>query len=186
MNHYKCPIPFLFNAFKHHAATISAFIEYAKTAVVSPEFVNRELLKVGNAMIDIYHGPLSQPTVILEIEKHLKSMDCYHPEAYNGYISRISKAYRTMKLSDGSSWTLLVGREMDRYIHIHPSRGSAHTIRARAIALKTAINLLIFHESELDTNLVALVNEVRQHHLQESPIKNEVYTRGIRRVLGIL
>ena len=145
-----------------------------------------DLLKVGNSMIDIYHGILSIHEITAEIKDYLLSIDSFEASQYLAFVTGNSKNFRTMGLSDGSSWTLIKGNDPQRYLHIHPSRSSMHTIRARAIALKTAIYIMIFYEKELtDTNLIALINKVRLHKMNESPIKNEVYTRGVRRVLEV-
>ena len=54
-------------------------------------------------------------------------------------------------------------------------------------ALKTAIYLHIFYNQPIaEGQLVAVSNEVRAHYLKESPIKNEVYTIGLRRTLQLL
>lgn len=181
-----CPYPFLFNSIKHHSGFVNKFIERAKLESLASQDISRYLLKVGNSMIDMYYGKLSRLEIIEETEKHLKSMDCLDVISYGQYIEKSSKKFRKLNLSDGSSWTLLYGRESARYIHIHPSRGSANTIRIRAIALKTAIFLKIFYHEDYRHNLVDKVNEVRKKYMEESPIKNEVYTISLRRLLNIL
>ncbi len=178
--------PFLLNALKHHHGFQLEFIKRARVSEYTPDRLRRLLLPVGRLMIDLYYGELTPVAIADEVKKHLISMNHFEEVAYRRFISSAEKKYRTMALSDGSRWTLLIGREEGKYIHIHPSRGSDHSIRVRAIALKTAICLKIFYNDHLKTrNLVELTNEVRANYLDEPPIKNEVYTRGLRRVLEL-
>jgi len=180
------PVPFLFNMLKHHHGYQCDFIEQAKIANYSPSQISRFLIIVGRLMIDLYYGKLSPNKIASEVEAYLSSIYSYEEEEYYKFINTANKNFRKVELSDGSSWTLLIGRDAGRYVHIHPSRGSANTIRVGAIALKTAICLKIDYGKELQYgNLVKLTNEVREKYLDESPIKNEVYTKGIRRVLEL-
>jgi len=177
---------FLFNSIKHHLGCIKDFIVQSKTECFLPDDINHQLIQVGKSMIDFYYGNISQLEIIQEIKRHLKSMNCYDSESYYQFISISPKNYRILDLSDGSSWTLLIGKKKNRYIHIHPSRGSMYTLRARALALKTAILLLIFYADELNkVSIVKLTNEVRKKYLGEPPIKNEIYTTGLRRILEL-
>ena len=137
-------------------------------------------------MIDLYYGNLSIEDICKEITEILKTENHYKKDEYISFLNSIGKKYRKIKLSDGSGWTMLIGREAERYIHIHPSRASKRTIRVRAIALKTALMLLIYRElSDLENELVPAVNDIRLNYLGESPIKNESYTKGLRRVLKV-
>ena len=177
----------LFNTLKHHAGCIREYIEEARSQQFNRDKIASDLLIIGNSMIDIYYGELTPLQVIKEVKKQLKSMGCKdEEEAYRQFILASPKKYQTVAICDGSSWTLLLSRERGKYLHIHPSRKSAYTVRARAIALRTAIYLFIFHENELSSNLVSLVNKIRNEYMHESPIKNKRYTRGLQRILAIL
>ena len=178
--------PFLFNALKHHHGYQINFIEKTKNTENNGAELKSQLIKVGRLMIDLYYGPLSTICIGEEIKQNLLLLNVYAEDSYKNFIGNIGKKFRIMELSDGSNWTLLIGREHDRYVHIHPSRGSKYTIRVGALAIKTAICLQIYFPDKLKThNLVNLTNEVRKKYLHESPIKNEIYTRGIKRVLDL-
>lgn len=180
------PTPFLFNALKHHHGYQLDFIQKIKNNKQAQNQINNLLVKIGRLMIDLYYGKLSPLEITLEVEKWLKTTGHFQEESYKDFVNEASKKYRTIELSDGSTWTLLIGRDHGRYVHIHPCRGSKNTIRVGAVALKTVICLKIFYEEKLPKeNLVALTNEVRKKYLAESPIKNEIYTKGIRRVLNL-
>ena len=185
-DHSICPAPFLLNALKHHVGYIKEFVHQAKSENLRPEQVNVHMMKIGKSMIDIYYGKLTQMDIVQDIKAHLESIQCYNATSFYQYISSTNKNFRNIKLGDGSIWTLLIGNEQERYIHIHPSRGSEHTLRARATALKTAIFLLIFYPNDpLEASFVNLVNVVRTKFMQEAPIKNEAYTKGLIRVLSL-
>lgn len=180
------PLPFLFNALKHHLGFIKGFIGLAKSKSFSHEEINSHLVKVGKSMIDIYHGALEQTEIINEMSNYLISKKCYEITAYHQFITTAPKKYRTIDLSDGSNWTLLLGNTQQRYIHIHPSRASLFTVRAKATALKAAIFILIYYsEVPVSSALVKLANDVRMRFIGESPIKNEAYTKGLQRVLNL-
>ena len=177
--------PFLFNAAKHHIGFVKEFIDQSRSGGRSIEDINHQLISIGKSVIDIYYGSLTQIEIAQEILNHLKVLNFYDLVPYRQFIS--PQKYKTLKLSDGSGWTLIMGKIQESYIHIHPSRGSLHTIRARALALKTAILLMIFYSDKLKkVSKVELVNEVRGKYLGESPIKNEIYTKGVNRVLDLL
>ena len=178
--------PFLFNALKHHHGFQIDFIEKTKNTGNNHTELKNQLIKIGRLMTDLYYGPLSTMSIGEEIQQNLMLSNFYAKDSYKKFIVITGKKFRTMELSDGSNWTLLIGRERERYLHIHPSRGSKYTIRVGALAIKTAICLQIYFPDKLKTtSLVNLTNEVRNKYLNESPIKNENYTKGIRRVLDL-
>lgn len=179
--------PFLLNLVKHHAGYIKSFVEGAKTGSVEPEIIRSKLVKVGGSMIDIYYGILSPSKIVKEVEKTLKSMDCFDQSAYSQYITSSPKNFKTINLRDGTSWTLLIGKSHERYIHIHPCRNSLYTIRAKALTLKTAVYLKVFYADQLnDLSIVKLANEVRENYLEASPIKGEKDVKGLIRVLNLM
>ncbi len=183
------PRPFLFNALKHHAGFVREFIGNLKADSYREEQIGDALLKMGNSMIDFYFGSMSPREVINDIENHLKSMHAFEIGAYHELLERSHGAmqYYNMKISDHSTWTLLPGNNKLHYLHIHPARGSKHTIRVRAMALKTAVCLRIFYNILPNGNeLINAVNEVRHKYLHESPIKNDSNLKGILRVLKFL
>lgn len=179
--------PILFNAIKHHKEHILEFISNAKSLKFSEEKIRKSLLRVGRLMIDVYYGDLTVQEIEFEIALILKKLNAFDKQRYDAFIESKNKKYKTVTLSDGSNWTLLKGRQEGKHIHIHPSRYSKHTTRVKATSLKTAIYLHIYYSKPFpDEQLVALTNEVRKKYLEESPIKNEVYTTGLKRVLKLL
>ena len=186
---YECrlPLPFLFNGLKHHRQIIVEFIEKSILENRSVHDLNVGMVKLGNSMIDLYFGDLTDLEIASEIMGILKMENKFDKEEYHKYIVESAKKYRTVQISDGSDWTLLLGKEENRFIHIHPSRGSKFTLRTKAISIKTAVMLKVFFSTEVQRNeLVSLVNRVRLDCLNESPIKNASDTTRIKKVLDIL
>lgn len=181
------PVPFIFNPLKHHAGYIRSFITNCQTSGIAKNLLDQTLIKIGNCMLDLYFGDLEIVEIISEIKQALIHQNIFNQDAYSEYISRLNCPYQNIDISDGSTWTLLIGYESGRYLHIHPARGSKYTVRVKAIALKTALIMKMFYANELEAaDLIELTNKVRDHFLGESPIKNLTYTRGIRRALHYL
>ena len=181
------PPPSIFNGLKHHRLVILEFIKKSIEDKYPIDTLNLTMKKVGNSMIDLYHGDLKPQDISGEIIDLLKLKSNFYKDAYYKYVFDVPKKFRKVKISDGSEWTLLLGREEEFYLHIHPARGSKFTTRVRAISIKTAILLKVFFEKELvDGDLVSMVNKVRIDYLHESPIKNEADTISLKRVLDLL
>ena len=181
------PPPTIFNGLKHHRLVILEFIEESIEKNSSIDMLNLAMKKVGNSMIDLYHGDLKPQDISGEIVDLLKLKSNFYKDAYYKYVFDVPKKYRKLTISDGSEWTLLLGREAEFYLHIHPARGSKFTTRVRSISIKTAILLKVFFEKELVSgDLVSAVNKVRKDYLHESPIKNEADTKSLKRVLDLL
>jgi hypothetical protein len=91
-----------------------------------------------------------------------------------------------MRISDKSIWTLRLGNEKKRYIHIHPGRYSPLTIRVKAVTLKTTIAVRVLVE-EIDSELPNLksINEVRTSFLKLPPLKSLSLSSGIGKFLNI-
>ncbi len=178
--------PFVFNAGKHHAGFLKSVIAESRKKVMSKEQILEFLLKIGNSMIDIYYGTLSIEEIVEDIKKHLVAEGHFAEGRYLQFIHRMPGKYANVAIRDASVWTLLLGNDPDHYIHLHPARQSPHTLRVRALALKTALLLKIYYAEMLESgDLVILVNEVRSNFLDESPIKNISYTKSLVRVLGL-
>lgn len=179
--------PFLFNPMKHHVRHIQSFIDRCKKQGIDKGMLHETLLKMGKCMLDLYIGKIEIAGITNEIQAILMKLNAFDNDSYIGYISKSQKCFQLIRLSDGSIWTLLLGFEADKYIHIHPARGSIHTIRVSAIALKTALILKAYYPDINEcSDLVNTTNEIRTQFLDESPIKDFGSTKGIRNVLQYL
>ncbi len=178
--------PFLFNAWKHHLGFLRRFVDNAIGSKLSKEELKVYLVKMGNSMIDVYYGPLSIGEITGDVRSFLIEHGSFDSAGYHRLINKCPGKFHNIKISDGSEWTLLLGNDSDRYVHIHPARRSRHTMRVRAIALKTALLIMIYYPKGLPVDeLVESVNLLRKEFLDESPIKNVSYTRSISKVLDI-
>jgi hypothetical protein len=181
------PKPFLLNALKHHKGSISAFIErYGAGSHHDLEDAARQLITLGNLVMDLYTGDLGISEITEDIKQYLKRRGFFEEESYRAWISRAEKTYRVTKVIDGSTWTLLTGRDHGRYIHIHPARYSLHSFRIKALPLKTAVLLLIADDIRIDQNPVEAINRIRMAYLKESPIGDEKDVKNTLRVLTAL
>ncbi|MGC8823871.1 MAG: hypothetical protein ACP5PZ_04660 [Bacteroidales bacterium] len=124
--------PILFNALKHHLATIKYFVD-------NPPLQWRdELVVIGHSLIDLYVGHMLEHQIIEETMKQLKQLNVLSLPLYETWIG--SMGYRLIHLSDGSIWTLRRSKANNlKYIHIHPARNSPFTLRVKSETIKTAI-----------------------------------------------
>lgn len=144
------------------------------------------LKKTGNSTSDFYYGRLTPFDVVAELENRLSLMDLLQFVPFKRYLDSVKGKFLNIQLSDLSTWTLILGKERSRYIHFHPARGSQHTIRIRALTMRTTIFLLGRSQYFLGWNLTESVNHIRTNILDESPIKDYSNTKGLRRLLEIL
>ena len=122
--------------------------------------------------MDLYYGSYSPVEIAKQIVEKLKSESVKELSDYESWLYKNGKDYQTMVLNDYSVWALRHGEESRRYVHIHPGRYSPHTVRVKALTLKTAICALallnVKSTSEFDVNLI---NEARKKFLNASPLK---------------
>jgi hypothetical protein len=107
-------------------------------------------------------------------------------EKYRKWLSKDGKDYQLLTLSDKSVWTFRLGENLERYVHIHPGRYSTHTIRVKATTLKTAILILYCEKIGLIKSIeTQTVNQIREIHLDEPPLKSFSSASGLRRLLDL-
>lgn len=179
--------PFMFNAAKHHAGFLRSMVaEFGKTGINDNQ-VRIFLLKMGNSMIDLYNGSLSIQHIMDEIKHRLVADGNFAKDRFERFIHDSPAKFQNLMLSDDATWTLLLGNDQERYIHVHPARKSRHTLRVRALALKTALLLKIYcPPMDEMCDLVSQVNDLRCRFLNESPIKNISYTKNLMRVFALI
>lgn len=179
------PIPFLFNTWKHHTGFLKEFIHDNRSQ--NHFEIKVPLLKMGKSVIDLYFGDLSIDEIIIDVKRHLQGIDCFSKARYQSFIKLSKGEFLNIIIRDGSTWTLLIGNDPDRFIHLHPARGSDFTVRVRATALKTAVVLSLFYSDKIEqTDIVELINKVRLEFLGESPVKNQKNIQGVKKVLEVL
>ena len=181
----KPPSPFNLNCWKHHAGFIANQInKINKEAEL--EALPAILLKIGESQMDLYLGKLTHLQITDFTKKLLKERNVIEYESYKKWLFAGAKEYRLITLPDKSIWTLRMGNQKENYIHIHPGRYSKHTIRVRALTLKTAIfvmaYLTIYKISSPD---LQLINDARKFIFKAEPVKSLSSSSGLRRLLNV-
>ncbi len=132
------PPPINFNCWKHHAGFIKKQIESVKETRDLDQ-LKVYLLKIGESQMDLYFGEYSPVNISTQILDYLHRNKIFSPDLYKDWLSKDGKGYQLVELKDKSVWTLRIGENLERYIHIHPGRYSPLTVRVKATTLKTAI-----------------------------------------------
>ncbi|NSW95646.1 MAG: hypothetical protein HPY62_13140 [Bacteroidales bacterium] len=135
------PHPLLFNPLKHYLPFIRQYVNQKSETESYPgshDFI-RELKHLGNCVMDIYKGELSQDDIFKEIIAFLEKNKILSQHSYARWAGTSYSSYRIVEVRDGSLWTLKYNANESRYVHIFPSRLSPHTFRIKANTLKSAI-----------------------------------------------
>jgi len=180
-------IPLTYNCWKHHAGFIKNQIEFYRDEKISVEELQKTLLLIGESQMDLYVGELSPQKICNEIVSKLKSTGVFAFEAYKKWLFEKGDEYKLIEISDKSVWALRLGKQKERYIHIHPGRYSPVTLRVKALTLKTAIAMLIINYKKNFPLMDTLkINEVRKKILSSPPIKKVSSNSAVVRVINIL
>ena len=181
------PVPFMFNALKHHRGFVQQIIRSARQDVQVRQLLVDELDKLGNLMMDFYLGALTPLDICRDIKKYLLAQGCFAANSYAKWLAVSKGKYRLVEISDGSRWTLLAGREAGRFVHVHPARYSPLTMRMRALPFKTAAMLLAISEMDCSSeHILESANETRKLYFDEPPIKYTGATKNILKILALL
>jgi len=185
---YNClvPPPINFNCWKHHVGFIRKQIESVKD-IKDPNQLKVYLLKIGESQMDLYFGRFSSSEISDQILSALHQNKTFESEQYKNWLTKEGKNYRLVKLKDKSIWTLRLGDDVSRYVHIHPGRYSPHTVRVKATTLKTAILVLCLEKiGEIKTIETQTINQIRKRYLNEPPVKSFSRASGLRRLIDLL
>jgi len=180
-------LPLTFNCWKHHAGFIKNQIEFYGGKKISVEELQKTLLVIGESQMDLYVGELSPQNICDEIVSKLKSTGVLAFEAYKKWLFDSGNEYKLIKISDKSVWTMRLGKQEKRYVHVHPGRYSPVTVRVKALTLKTAIAVLIINYKIYIPLIDTLkINEVRNEILNSPPVKKVSSNSAVIRVINIL
>ncbi len=189
MTEINCSIqlPLTFNCWKHHAGFIKKQVKVYRSEKISTEELRKTLLVIGESQMDLYVGKLSPQKICDEIVSKLKLTDVLAFEAYKKWLLEKGNEYKLIEISDKSVWTLRLGNQEERYVHIHPARYSPVTIRVKSLTLKTAIAVLIInYEKSFPLIDTLQINEVRRKILVSPPVKKVSSNSAVVRVINIL
>ena len=172
------PLPVNFNCWKHHTGFIKEQIE-SFTEIKKLDELKKHLLQIGESQMDLYCGIYSTAEISKQIIQILTKRKIIFSGQYQTWLAKEEKKYQLVELKDKSVWTLRIGDDPNRYIHIHPGRYSSHTVRVKAITLKTAILILCYKQiGEIKSIETETVNFIRKKYLNEPPIKS--FSNAIR------
>ncbi len=137
--------------------------------------------------MDLYLGKYSPEEISDQILNIIHQHKINSAEHYKEWLGRENKHYRLVKMKDKSVWTLRLGDNAKRYIHIHPGRYSPHTVRVKATTLRTAIFILCFKQIDKTTVLeTEKINVIRTRYLNEPPIKSFSKAFGLKKLIDLL
>jgi hypothetical protein len=181
------PLPLKFNCWKHHSDFIKKQIEHYGNKNISAEELKKTLLVIGESQMDLYVGKLSPQEICDELLSRVKLAGVLAFKEYKKWLFETGNQYKLMKISDRSVWTLRLGSEEERYIHIHPARYSPDTLRVKALTLKTAIAVLIISYKNNARLVDTLqINAIRKSVLNAPPVKKVSSNSAVLRVINIL
>jgi hypothetical protein len=175
----------MFNAWKHHRNHIISRITSVSSTALGRQEIMQGLAVIGNSVADLYLGHLSPDEICSEIISMLKTGGNYEPGHYSPWLSQ-NKGYRMVSLSDASRWTLRLGNDESRYIHIHPGRYSPNTIRIKALTLKTIVVTVYWCRIKNEKANLGIINQARLELLNEPPLKDAGSIAGIARAFKII
>ncbi|MBC8004828.1 MAG: hypothetical protein H7X84_05095 [Verrucomicrobia bacterium] len=171
-SHDDISLPVLFNSFKHHRGYILELL-----ASASPETVATLLETVSNNYVDIYYGTLSPQAIGQAVTDILKKRKVFKADDFTSWVDS-NNGYQLLTLEDRSEWIVRRSNEEDRYIHLHPSRTGAYSIRFKGSTLKTVYLLRAYSIHSTDAISLEAVNRVRKQ-VGLSPVKNRNRSNGI-------
>ena len=172
----------LFSGLKHHRHTLRDFIENPANEQILQ--LRGKLLAIGNSLMDLYIGELTETEIYEEIIEILSAQNAVPEEKYRQFLH--PHHYRTVTLSDTSQWVLRWGEKPNRHIHIHPGRYSPHTLRVKATTLKTAIAALIWRRQFAQALDTPLLNRLRKDILGLSPVRDLSEAYSVAKVMDVL
>lgn len=174
----------LFNACKHHLRFLQAKLLIAREQ--GEEVIAQNIHKIGHNVIDLYTGLLTPQQISAKIISALQLSGVTDCHTYRTWLIQQNNGFINLEVEDQSLWTLLSGRGK-QYIHIHPARYSPHSLRVKALTLKSAIwiSYEMLRKPEIDLNL-EFINSIRKRKLKASPIKSMSFTENLRKIVYLI
>ena len=177
--------PINLNCWKHHVGFIKEQIRSVHS-LKDLEKLKKTLLKIGESQMDLYYGNYSPSEIAEQISMELKKKKVFSLDRYKDWLTQNKTDYQLLTIIDNSVWTLRLGENAERYVHIHPGRYSPNTRRVRALTLKTAILTLCFENfGEQKLFNVELINQIRKNYLNEPPLKFVSKESGFGKLLEL-
>lgn len=156
------PEPLAFSTWKHHQGYIHDALLAIEAGSETIPLISEIAAGVGGTLVDLYIGELTPMVIAEEVIQQLASVNALSFDSFSAWIGLPKSDYRLMYLSDGSTWILRLGRVNLRYVHIHPARYSASTVRCRSANLKFAIAYRLLYGMDDADYSVDKVNMTRK------------------------
>ena len=174
--------PVVFNPYKHHLGFLKNRIEKWRQQEWAD--VEKELLNIGNNLIDLYCGELTVNEISHQCLAFAKNNHITSPEELASWLKPMK--FRKTEFSDKSSWAIKQGMDTGRFLHIHPGKYSPFTLRVRGTTLKTVVALKVFEiQGKGSGEILGIVNKIRVKNLGLSPVKTLEKGKGIDRLWNI-
>lgn len=136
--------------------------------------------------MDLYLGCHTPANISEQTLNYLHHKKILSFNQYQDWLTKDGKDFQLVELKDNSIWTLRLGDDAERYVHIHPGRYSPNTVRVKATTLKTAIFLLCFEQlGEIKSFETETVNNIRKKYLDEPPLKSFSVASGLGRLIDL-
>ena len=159
-----------FDAIKHHHKYVLNIIEDSKKKNLETDQIIFKIKSIPNNILDLYIGALDAQTILSQIFLQLESNNILNKKDYEIWIFKTG--YKLLKLSDNSYWVLRLGKNDEKFIHLHPAHKGEQSIRLKGSAWKTAVMTAIKLDlNSKHINLLNKVNFTRTQYLGLSPIK---------------
>jgi hypothetical protein len=178
-------IPVKLNCWKHHLKFIKQQLSGLKEDD-DPDKLRKPLLLIGASQMDLYYGEYTPLQISDLVISELNSKNIFDYLTYKIWLKKAGSEYRLITLPDNSIWTLRLGNESQRYVHVHPGRYSEHTRRVKATTLKTAI--CIFAWKNIFPNIVvdlSVVNKIRKELVYAPPLKSMEHNAGLNKLIDL-
>ncbi|MHC1702299.1 MAG: hypothetical protein AB9846_00195 [Tenuifilaceae bacterium] len=177
------PEPVALNCWKHHLGNIKSHL--VSDSLLDINKLQESISSIGDSILDLYIGNLDCFNISHQVLNHKDLVINSGVIDYRSWLTNGGKEFKCVLLSDGSSWTLRLGNDLERYIHIHPSRYSPYTIRLRGSTLKTSIAYLLQFGFDFEDFTVEKVNMARQNFTNLPPLKSNSPLIAVSRIMKL-
>lgn len=174
---------FNFNALKHHLGYLCQQIAQVQLRTDFEVFLQK-INQIGGSVSDVYCGGLSAEQILEETASFLKENGLVSEKEFENWLQGSGKDYKMHTFSDGSCWTLRMGKDKKRFVHLHPARTSHFGIRLKTNTLKTAATLLAFCRFSQVPKSIETINLVRTQYLKLSPLSRKARHQALWRAVS--
>jgi hypothetical protein len=153
--------PIAFNCWKHHLHFIKNSLEKNSEFNVSHLNIHDIVQHIGESNVDFYYGSLDVNDISKQVISYIETLGRIDFDDFTKWVNSNGVDFKSITLSDGSTWTIRLGSSIERFIHIHPSRHSKKTVRVKSSTLKTVLAYFYTYSLNDDKITVEKVNRIR-------------------------